>query len=67
MSIESDAFELYEQARKGIAVRFSPCCNGPCLEIFTLEHPTGYTGIYRCLVCDALFDPTWRQTNDDAR
>ena len=61
MSIESDAFSLYEQSRRGIVTRISPCCSGPSIEIFTLEHPSGYTGIYRCLVCNCLFDPTMKE------
>ena len=49
--------------RVGIKVRRpSPCCDSPSLEIFSTERPTGYTGIYKCLVCDCTFDPTFRET-----
>lgn len=35
-----------------------PECEGECVEIFSLEKPTGYTGIFKCLTCEHWFDPT---------
>ena len=49
-------------AREKKVRRPSPCCDSPSLEIFSTERPTGYTGIYKCLVCDCTFDPTFRET-----
>jgi hypothetical protein len=59
MSIESDAYKLFHLVHK----RTSPCCLAPSIEIVSIEHPVGPTGIFKCLVCDAVFDPTWRQAD----
>jgi hypothetical protein len=70
MSIESDAFQEWLKQRATSTLvqhrRISPCCNAPSVEIVALEHPVGPTGIFKCLVCDAVWDPTWRQDDDDA-
>ena len=58
--------ELIEMTGATMAVikarNLSPCCDGPSVEIFSTYRPIGYTGIYKCLVCDCTFDPTFRET-----
>jgi hypothetical protein len=36
-----------------------PRCGGNAVEIFSTEGPIGYTGIYQCLACNRMFDPTF--------
>lgn len=48
-------------ANRKSGANLCPKCDAPSIEIFSTEHPTGYTGIYRCpnSVCRVdLFDPT---------
>jgi hypothetical protein len=60
--------EMYRIVEETLAERRalkepSPSCGGPYTEIFSIERPfPGPTGIRLCLVCDRVYDPTFKES-----
>ncbi len=51
---------MAELHKRRAAYHFCPECGGVTVGIFSTQKPIGPTGIYKCLVCDWIFDLTFQ-------